>query len=590
MAMQKNCHFRKPVVLIVLVACISLLLHHNPNISDALQEQLRAYNYHKISRGYSIKPIAYIFPQYYPFPENDRIWGANFTEWDNVGKATHNSHGLETIRPHESVGYYNGLEFRTRQRQGRFLRDNGFYGAVYHHYWFAGKPVMDSVIQAMLKDGEPNTPFMLSWANEPWTARWDGLDFGEVYIAQDYGLIEDWKSHFEWLLPFFRHSQYIRSEGRVQFMIYNPSHMGHLGPYMFAAWRQWALEAGLGGMDIIETRWGLEKWNQAIPDAVSEFQPHVAGFDHHRHPFTRRIARVYHRGTLVCWDSTPRHLTDGGGNPQPTCHPKTWQYHLVEMLRRIKSDPNPVGSENFLFINALNEWGEGNALEPSIQFGDGYGTAMKDAIQISEQSHIWPDALVENDLARHARMKGLIDQTADVCVLVQTFPWHADDKTFKLAAMLRSLQAQRNQKWRAIVFQTDDAQFAGLTANVDEIVFRTLDLRIRLISVPQDVRSAHTTDDAGYQAIDWVIENLDQSDPSCASARYLLITGGANTYEPNAFDSVSKDQYDLVGLNVESRWTIWNHNQLQEGQWQDRCVRLDNVSSQPQLVENRGTC
>lgn len=112
--------------------------------------------------GSSIKPIAYIFPAFHPFPENDKIWGANFTEWDNVRKLTHNKWGLELIRPSTEIGYYNGVEFDTRKRQGRYLLDSGFYGAAFHHYWFSGKPVMDGVLKGILNDGEPNIPFMLS--------------------------------------------------------------------------------------------------------------------------------------------------------------------------------------------------------------------------------------------------------------------------------------------------------------------------------------------------------------------------------------------------------------------------------------------
>lgn len=115
---------------------------------------------------FSIKPIAYVFPQFHPIPENDQFWGINFTEWTNVRKVTHNNYGLETLRPTEEVGYYNLLDYSTRARQAKLIQDSGIYGIAYHHYWF-GRPVMDNVLVKLLEDREPNVPFMLSWANEP---------------------------------------------------------------------------------------------------------------------------------------------------------------------------------------------------------------------------------------------------------------------------------------------------------------------------------------------------------------------------------------------------------------------------------------
>lgn len=138
--MHLNSKFRKPMVLVLIAFSTSLiLLYHgsflfrqHPVPQFKVGGSLNSVS--KVSRAYSIKPIAYIFPQYYAFEENNRLWGENFTEWDNVKKVTKNAFGLETIRPHESIGFYNGLDFQTRKRQGDFLRENAFYGAVFHHY------------------------------------------------------------------------------------------------------------------------------------------------------------------------------------------------------------------------------------------------------------------------------------------------------------------------------------------------------------------------------------------------------------------------------------------------------------------------
>lgn len=575
-------YVQRLAVLFVLLTCTSLLYLRQSSSSfesHPLPQNVGHHHYATVSRGYSVKPLVYIFPQYYTFPDNDRLHGKNFTEWVNVKKVTHNRYGLETIRPHESIGFYNGLTYETRHRYGKFLKDYGFHGAVFHHYWFAGRPVMEHVIEEMLRDGEPNIPFMLSWANEPWSARWDGTGgSGGILIAQDYGLQKEWRKHFDWLLPFFRHPQYIRSEGRIQFVVYNPMHLGSLGPHMWAAFRHWAVEEGLGGMDIIETRWGpfgSESWQGNPPDAVNEFHPHVEGYDHAKYSATTRLSRVYHRGTMACWDTTPRHATDHKDIAQPFCHPKNWQWHLVEMLHKIKSEPNPIGAENFLFINALNEWGEGNSLEPSAQFGDGYGIAMKNALEISEKEHVWLDTLMEDGIARNKEVDPLMNQTAEVCVIVRTTPDDGDEKPFKLSALLRSLQAQNNQNWRAVVVQTNQSDFRGL----DQLVIKPLDARIRRVVVPEDAAEVLESDVGGYKTTDWLVKNITDSDPGCAKARYFLVVNGGDRFEPHAFDSISEIISDMIGLNVESRQTLWNHAQLQELTWNDTCSRLENVSS-----------
>lgn len=76
--------------------------------------------------GYSVKPVAYVFPQFHAIPENDKFWGVNFTEWDNVRKVTKNRFGLETLRPTEEVGYYNLLDYDVRKRYAKLVEDSGY--------------------------------------------------------------------------------------------------------------------------------------------------------------------------------------------------------------------------------------------------------------------------------------------------------------------------------------------------------------------------------------------------------------------------------------------------------------------------------
>jgi hypothetical protein len=74
--------------------------------------------------SYSIKILAYVFPQFHPIPENDKFWGKNFTEWENVNKQTVNKYGIPIMRPAKEVGQYNLLDISTRRRWTETLQNS----------------------------------------------------------------------------------------------------------------------------------------------------------------------------------------------------------------------------------------------------------------------------------------------------------------------------------------------------------------------------------------------------------------------------------------------------------------------------------
>lgn len=242
------------------------------------------------------------------------------------------------------------------------------------------------------------------------------------------------------------------------------------------------------------------------------------------------------------------------------------------MIRRIKLEPNPRGEENFLFVNALNEWGEGNTLEPSVNWGSRFSEALRSAIDYAEQHLPWIDEVMRQGEEQEPAVADL-DSQVDVCVLIRDqnghFPW---SQTWLLSHTLWSLQAQNNPRWRALVFPVGQASIRGVAAHVMD----TYDPRVIVTDLPSEVRNTegvNTTEGT----TDWVLERLGELYPSCAQASYLLATDASIQYEPHAFDlpAETNTTADIIGLNFVSPESMALLDERAGAlDWYDRCTRF----------------
>ena len=238
--------------------------------------------------------IAFYLPQYHPFPENDRWWGAGFTEWRNVVKARPLFRGH--YQPHlpADLGFYDLRVPEVRQQQAALAERYGLSGFCYYHYWFNGHRLMQRPVEEMLASGKPDFPFMLCWANENWTRAWDGGE-QEVLIRQEYSE-EDDRAHIRYLLDeVFRDPRYIRVDGKPVFAVYRSA----LFPDIRRTIEVWREEAAARGVELYLCR--VESFNAAGReelavgfDAAIEFQPFtpaMTDFWEHR-PWRQKL--MYH--------------------------------------------------------------------------------------------------------------------------------------------------------------------------------------------------------------------------------------------------------------------------------------------------------
>ena len=354
--------------------------------------------------------LAFYLPQFHPIPENDRWWGRGFTEWTNVVKARPLFQGH--VQPHlpADLGFYDLRVPEVREAQAQLARHYGISGFCYYHYWFDGRRLLNRPFDEVLQSGRPDFPFCLCWANENWTRAWDGKD-RDVLLAQRHSVADD-RAHIRHLLPAFQDPRYIRIDGKPLVLVYRTELLPE--PARTAdVWRTEALAAGIADLYLarVESFSGMNPKDIGF-DAAVEFAPDwgvlpspmVQGT--YRRLVTRlrrRLRavpndygthRVYRYDELVrnmlakpevqykrfrCvtprWDNSPRRA-DGAvifRDSTPAAYER-WLREIIQATLRTFQ-----GDERIVFVNAWNEWAEGNYLEPDQLSGLAYLEATAQA-------------------------------------------------------------------------------------------------------------------------------------------------------------------------------------------------------------------
>lgn len=198
-----------------------------------------------------IKPLAYYLPQYHPVPENNEWWGTGFTEWTNVAKAKPIFEGHEQPIFPADLGYYDLRVPEVREQQAQMAKEYGIHGFIYYHYWFGnGVQLLERIAQEVLETKKPDFPFCFCWANETWSGIWHGLS-NKILAEQVYPNDEDLLAHFNYLLPFFKDSRYIKVDNKPVLIIYDALHLEKNASDYLQKFRKLAQENGFDGLHII---------------------------------------------------------------------------------------------------------------------------------------------------------------------------------------------------------------------------------------------------------------------------------------------------------------------------------------------------
>ena len=363
--------------------------------------------------------FAFYLPQYHRTIENDKWWGEGFTEWENLKKAQPLFKGHNQPKVPLNNNYYDLSDVEVMKWQSQLAKKHGITGFCVYHYWFEGKKLLHKPMEQLLINKEIDFPYFFCWANESWTNTWAKAGGKpQILMRQTYGNKEKWEEHFQYLLPFFKDSRYIKKNNKLLFVIYRPEMIPCLDE-MLGYFNQRAKEEGFSGFIYMSQQVEFlvnGSKNESI-DYRIEYQPGYAE-DHCDSSFGRNLNRfeemllrllndklniptpkikrlkiksydkiwrdiINHKplddrvipGAFTGWDNTPRYKKYGkvivGENPS-----KFYKY-FRELIKKTREEYK----KDLIFIFAWNEWTEGGYLEPDELYGYGFLKAIRKALE-----------------------------------------------------------------------------------------------------------------------------------------------------------------------------------------------------------------
>lgn len=363
------------------------------------------------------KVIALYLPQYRPVVENDSWFGKGFTEWTSVAKSKPLFKGHLQPRVPADLGFYDLRMPEVREEQSKLAKEAGVTAFCYYHYWFGNKQtILEKTLQEVVSSGHPDFPFCLCWANESWYKKCWHSDTGylsqELLFDQQYPGQEDYDEHFYFLLETFKDERYYKIDGKLVFVVYNLNDFKKGNVEEFKnRWQELAEQNGLPGFYFISfanTETEVEQLDHKAFDATilcllkkpiygdskSFLRKRFVSFKglfskwFNRPMITFDYSKVYHAFSsplfkesrvypvlLPNWDNSPRR--GAGGTIFYNSTPEFFKKHCEEVFGLVSQKND---DENIVFLKSWNEWGEGNYMEPDLDYGHGYLDALKEAL------------------------------------------------------------------------------------------------------------------------------------------------------------------------------------------------------------------
>jgi hypothetical protein len=359
-----------------------------------------------------LKIICFYLPQFHETARNNEWWGKGYTDWNAAKNAKPLFKGHIQPKKPMNDNYYDLSDetAETIKWQSELAKEHGIYGFCIYHYWFSGEKMLERPAEILLCHKEIDIHYTFCWDSSTWRRTWyaDAAE-QEILIEQKFGDEAVWQQHFLDLLPFFQDERYIKIDNKPVFHIYKASTIPCLQE-MKACWDDMARKNGFEGIylisgDIVERRGG----NGAI-DAFYNYEPNRAFYDYRNSFFVKsaviragilkRINRIFgtkffpdKRSARMAYQKIARHdrdindkkiyyglFTNYDDTPRRQMRGAVYANNKLEYFEKcleVQIRESERAGNEFLYINAWNEWGEGACMEPDADHGTAYLECVK---------------------------------------------------------------------------------------------------------------------------------------------------------------------------------------------------------------------
>jgi len=362
-----------------------------------------------------MKFIAMYLPGFHNCPYNEKWWGKGFTEWQNVRNAKPLFDGhTQPKTPFE--GFYHIDNSEIIRNQAKIATAHGIHGFSIYHYWYEGKRPLSRPIDLILENSDIDIKFCLCWANHSWTRSWKNRSGAlDVLIEQSYEIDAFTRgNHEEYLCAAFKDRRYIERDGKPFFQIYAPENIINLNDFISglrkSAKRELDRDIHISAM---VTAWQPSWTYLKLFDSATLFQPSLATFspqnlfDPKAIAFNKKglsaslrasplwLKKILYKiqdfmpdsYTIFNYDTVwedliqqyiscssdsylpinPMAFVNFDNTPRYGNRAKVYDGYSAEKFRayllKLSTLAYERQSDNFMFINAWNEWGEGMYLE-----------------------------------------------------------------------------------------------------------------------------------------------------------------------------------------------------------------------------------